>query len=295
VGFDVFAGAGAIKSTAADMLTYLDANLHPEKYATASDAANSPVATLPSAFAIDYELRVDAPPIGKIALAWFLDSDHNIWHDGGTGGYNSYAEFNLEKDRAIVVLYNRMSFAIPLFATRVGENVRELMSGEPSIPLDYISDDERQALIPPTFSENSIEGPYRCTLAAFPLPATIKDPFTNAASGDIHVTADGKGNLSDGTRVHHIQAPHLDLTCKLKMVSGRYSLTRDGTGTQTSSWKLVVDESPRGCFQFFSPARPPVTTDSELIVKDTEGKAFYTTSINPFAVLTTVCQREAAT
>jgi len=29
--FGVFAGTGALKSTASDMLTYLDANLHPEK------------------------------------------------------------------------------------------------------------------------------------------------------------------------------------------------------------------------------------------------------------------------
>ncbi len=33
---DVWAGEGALKSTASDMLTYLDANLRPEKYASTS-------------------------------------------------------------------------------------------------------------------------------------------------------------------------------------------------------------------------------------------------------------------
>ncbi len=53
---DAFAGAGAIKSTAADILTYLDANLHPDKYATGA-AADSPAATLPAAVALDHQVR----------------------------------------------------------------------------------------------------------------------------------------------------------------------------------------------------------------------------------------------
>jgi D-alanyl-D-alanine-carboxypeptidase/D-alanyl-D-alanine-endopeptidase len=69
-----FGGSGALKSTGADLLTYLDANLHPEKYA-AGAAAGSSAATLPRAFAIDHELRADAPTLGKIALAWAVDSD----------------------------------------------------------------------------------------------------------------------------------------------------------------------------------------------------------------------------
>jgi hypothetical protein len=92
---------------------------------------------------------------------------------------------------------------------------------------------------------------------------------------------------------HHTQDPQarLDLTCKLNLVSGNYSIKNDGTGTEQSAWKLVVDQSPRACFQSLSPARPPVTTDSELIVIDTSGKTTYSTSVNPYAVLSTVCQR----
>ena len=293
---DAFAGAGAIKSTAADLLTYLDGQLHPDKYATGA-AADSPAATLPAAVALDHQVRANVAVNGdtRIALAWFFNPKKGFYsHSGGTGGYGSTAAFSPAEDRAIVVLYNRDNTdpaASPL-AERVAENIAELMSGKPSIPLDFISEDERLVLVPSTFTDSSIQGPYHCTLTAFPLPATIKDPFKAAASGDIHSVADGKGKISDGTWVHHIPTPGRDLICKLKMVSGSYSVTPDGTGTERSSWKLVTEESPRGCFQFFSPARPPVTTDSEVIMADPAGKTFYSTSINRFAVLSSVCQSE---
>jgi serine-type D-Ala-D-Ala carboxypeptidase/endopeptidase len=293
---DAFAGAGAIKSTAADMLTYLDGHLHPDKYA-AGAIADSPAATLPAAVALDHQVRANVTVNGdtRIALAWFFNpKTGSYFHSGGTGGYRSLAGFNPAQDRAIVVLYNRdnQDPAAPQLVERVVENIDELMTGKPAIPLDFMSPDERLALTPSTFTNRSIQGPYHCTLTAFPLPATIKDPFNAAATGDIHVVADGKGKLSEGTWVHHIHSPGLDLTCKVKLVSGGYSVTPDGTGTENSSWKLVIEESPRRCFAFFSPARPPVTTDSELIMTDTTGKTFYSTSINRFAVLNTVCQSE---
>jgi serine-type D-Ala-D-Ala carboxypeptidase/endopeptidase len=295
---DAFAGAGAIKSTAADMLTYLDGNLHPDKYA-AGAAADSPAATLPAAVALDHQVRANVTVNGdtRIALAWgFTPKTGSYGHEGGTGGYRSLARFNPAQDRAIVVLYNRDNTdpAAPQLVERVVENIDELMTGKPSIPLDFISEEERLALVPSTFTDSSIQGPYHCTLTALPLPATIKDPFKAAATGDIHAVADGQGKLSEGTWVHHIPSPGHDLTCKLKMVSGSYSVTPNGTGTEHSSWKLVTEESPRACFQFFSPARPPVTTDSELIMTDPTGKTFYSTSINRFAVLSTVCQSERA-
>ena len=143
-----FGGSGALKSTAADLLIYLDANLHPEKYASGA-TAGSPAATLPAAFAIDHELRADVSTTGKVALAWFVDKDHNFAHNGGTTGYNCYVEFNPQNDRAIVALYNRgtQDLVGPIFfADRVAENVRELLSGKPSIKLDVLSDDDRAAL-----------------------------------------------------------------------------------------------------------------------------------------------------
>jgi serine-type D-Ala-D-Ala carboxypeptidase/endopeptidase len=294
---NAFSPAGAIKSTAADLLTYLDANLHPDRFAVGA-SAGSPAATLPVAVALDHQLRANIKLNGKlkIALAWFFDTKTGSFgHGGGTGGYTSQVQFNPEHDLGIVTLYNRenMDITAPEFAERLNDNILQLMTGKPAIPVDYISRDERIALTPPNFTNSSIQGPYHCTLTAFALPSAIQQPFRPAASGDIHIVA-GDGRLSAGTWVHHIQDPqaHIDLICKLNLVSGNYSIRSDGTGTEQSSWKLAVDQSPHACFQFFSPARPPVTTDSELIVTDTSGKSTYSTSVNPYAVLSTVCQRE---
>lgn len=149
---DVFAGAGAIKSTAADMLTYLDGNLHPDKYASGA-VADSPAATWPAAVALDHQVRANVTANGntKIALAWFFNpKGESYFHSGGTGGYRSHVAFDPSQDRAIVVLYNRdnMDPAAPQLVERVVDNIDELMTGKPSIPLDFVSENERRALMP---------------------------------------------------------------------------------------------------------------------------------------------------
>jgi D-alanyl-D-alanine-carboxypeptidase/D-alanyl-D-alanine-endopeptidase len=53
---DAFAGAGAIRSTAGDMLTYLEAQLHPEKI----PVNHSGGAALAAALAQSHDLRADA-------------------------------------------------------------------------------------------------------------------------------------------------------------------------------------------------------------------------------------------
>jgi len=146
--FDVLAGAGAIRSTADDMLTYLDANLHPEKYAKGA-AAGSPAASLPAAIALDHQVRAQVGENASIALAWLFDPKTQSYsHEGLTAGYGSLAQFTPERDRAIVVLYNRLEFSFgPMrFPQRVAENVSQLMSGQPSIPLDVLSADDRASL-----------------------------------------------------------------------------------------------------------------------------------------------------
>jgi len=93
---DALAGAGAIRSTAADMLTFLEAQLHPEKFPT-----------LAAAIAQTHELRADAGPGMHIGLAWLqVDKDGYYWHNGGTGGYSSYAFFDPKNDCAAIVLFN---------------------------------------------------------------------------------------------------------------------------------------------------------------------------------------------
>ena len=50
-----------------------------------------------------------------IGMAWILDQENGvIWHNGGTGDYNSYLGFNPETGTAVVVLSNLPpSYRIP--------------------------------------------------------------------------------------------------------------------------------------------------------------------------------------
>ncbi len=96
------AGAGALRSTVEDMLRFMAAQLNP----TASTLArNMQIAHAPHNY---------IAPGMKIGLAWhvFLRPDRQIhWHNGGTGGYRSWAGFDLKNNRAAVILTNSGSQA----------------------------------------------------------------------------------------------------------------------------------------------------------------------------------------
>ena len=132
---DALAGAGAIRSTAADMLTYLQANLHPDKLpSTVTQTPNGK--TLPAALAQCHELRADALPGMRIALAWLYVADTgSYWHNGGTGGYSSFAFFNPKADYAVVVLMNTSGN----FADRLGQHIAQRLAGKPAISLGTVT------------------------------------------------------------------------------------------------------------------------------------------------------------
>ena len=73
--------AGALRSTADDMLRYLSAQLNPDD------------TELAEAIRMTHVLRDD--PKLTIGLGWMrLDKPHRLWwHNGGTGGYRSFAGF----------------------------------------------------------------------------------------------------------------------------------------------------------------------------------------------------------
>jgi CubicO group peptidase (beta-lactamase class C family) len=91
------AGAGALRSTADDLLRFLEANLG---------------AGPGTALALSHEERFRAGPQGpRIGLGWHLtpllsNGKTMIWHNGGTGGYRSFAGFVKETRTAVAVLAN---------------------------------------------------------------------------------------------------------------------------------------------------------------------------------------------
>ena len=95
---DALAGAGAIRSTALDMLRFADANLHPER---------GPLQRA-MAFAQRERAPAGAPQMG-IGLNWLsmrVGADTVVWHNGGTGGYRSYLGLLPSRKMAVVVLTN---------------------------------------------------------------------------------------------------------------------------------------------------------------------------------------------
>jgi CubicO group peptidase (beta-lactamase class C family) len=124
---DALAGAGAIRSTAGDMMKYLEANLHPEKYAALSGA-----------LALSHRLRDDANGGQQIALAWAYGADSGTyWHNGASTGFTSHAFFNPRADCAAVVLVN--SGPNPLLSPDViADHIRQRFTGKPALSLDTV-------------------------------------------------------------------------------------------------------------------------------------------------------------
>jgi CubicO group peptidase (beta-lactamase class C family) len=121
---DALAGAGALRSTAGDMLTYLEAQIHPEKHPTLAPALD-----------LSHGLRAQTTPGRQIALAWQFDTKSGIFeHGGATAGYTSYAFFDPKNDCAAIVLMNTgPNLALP--ADRLGAYVRQRLAGLPAVTL----------------------------------------------------------------------------------------------------------------------------------------------------------------
>jgi D-alanyl-D-alanine-carboxypeptidase/D-alanyl-D-alanine-endopeptidase len=129
--FTALAGAGAIRSTAADMLSFLEAQLHPDRVKGRTAEAK----TLPAALAASHEVRADVGGGMHIALNWFrIDESGRYWHNGATGGFSSFAAFDLEKDFAVIVLCN-CSVDDGSFADDLGKHVVQRLTGAPAVTL----------------------------------------------------------------------------------------------------------------------------------------------------------------
>jgi len=92
------AGAGALRSTANDMLTFLAANLGYVK---------SPLA--PAMAAMLKVRRPTGMPGLEIALGWHIrtiDDKEIVWHNGGTGGFRSFMGFDPAARTGVVALSN---------------------------------------------------------------------------------------------------------------------------------------------------------------------------------------------
>ena len=118
------AGGGAILSTPNDMLKYVEANLHPEKYGPLSGALG-----------LSHQLRDRANAGQQIALAWAYAADSGTyWHNGATAGFTSHAFFNPRENYAAVVLMNSGPNTL-LSPDAIAEHIQQRLSGQPAVSL----------------------------------------------------------------------------------------------------------------------------------------------------------------
>ncbi len=88
------AGAGGIRSTVADMMLFLKANLA------------GGMRPIDVALAAAREVRYTPPEPGaqRMGLGWHISAPGVHWHNGQTGGYHSFAAVDTAGGRAVVVL-----------------------------------------------------------------------------------------------------------------------------------------------------------------------------------------------
>jgi serine-type D-Ala-D-Ala carboxypeptidase/endopeptidase len=93
------AGAGALRSTANDLLTFLAAFLKP-----------TPQPLAPAMRSLLAVRRETPAPNLEIALGWHVTKLHDgreiAWHNGGTGGYRSFMGYDAKNGTGVVVLSN---------------------------------------------------------------------------------------------------------------------------------------------------------------------------------------------
>ena len=120
---DALAGAGAIYSTAADMLTYLEANLNAEG----------------RAFAESHGLRGEIGRGMQIALAWLYDTEDGVyWHNGAISGYTAHAFFHPKGRYAAVVLVNNGIGGMP-YADLISRYLRDGLAGAPTVSMASVA------------------------------------------------------------------------------------------------------------------------------------------------------------
>ena len=94
---DALAGAGALHSSASDMLRYLAQQL---------DTVSGPLAR---AVELGRRPRATFAAGVRMALGWFIVrpmSQPAWWHNGGTGGFRSFAAFDADRALGVVILSN---------------------------------------------------------------------------------------------------------------------------------------------------------------------------------------------
>jgi serine-type D-Ala-D-Ala carboxypeptidase/endopeptidase len=235
------AGAGAIRSTANDMLRYLRANMGIDR--------------TPLADAMRYaqQPRRDISPIHRIGLAWATAAKGITWHNGGTGGYRSFLGFDADRHKGVIVLTNTATDVDDLGIATLLESV-PLASASKAIVLPVTELEEyvgTYKLADQLLVKMFLHGDQLFTQAtgeqAFPLfPSAKNEFFANVGLIRISFTRDDKG-IVIGMVIHQHgdhTAPKLGLTgspAEPKETALSQTTLQDYVGQYQFSFGAVLD------------------------------------------------------
>jgi serine-type D-Ala-D-Ala carboxypeptidase/endopeptidase len=133
--FAALAGAGAIRSTADDMLLYLKANMGIDR------------SLLFPAMKLAQTPRRDIGNSVRIGLAWMTTDKGIVWHNGQTAGYASFLGFTADGRRGVVIMTNT--------AAAVDDLGFAALDADASLAPTY------QAIAMPSASLDEYEGTYK--------------------------------------------------------------------------------------------------------------------------------------
>ena len=202
-------GAGAIRSTANDMLKFLSAWL---------GYTQSPLAA-----AMKTQLATRRPttiPDMDIALGWHIQKKYDreiVWHNGGTGGYHSFVGFDLKSRTGVVVLSNS--------ANDIDDIGRHLMDARFELAKMVAPREHKEIMVDPKIFD-ALAGKYQLA------PGFI-----------LTVTREGDGLFTQATGQGKIQIyPESETEYFLKVTDAQITFVKDDQGKFS---KLILHQMGR--------------------------------------------------
>lgn len=194
---DALAGAGAIRSSANDMLGFVEANL----------ATDGPLRE-----SLDFAMKIRHTPEGggpSVGLGWHAGTDgKGRWHNGQTGGYHAFLALDREKKIGVVVLSNTAVMKVD----QLGQSIAKLLAGEkvevPSLREEVVIDpavlDDYPGTyrLAPTFAITITREKSRLHLQATGQPRVVLYAggddvfFLRVVKAEVHFVRDEEGKVT---------------------------------------------------------------------------------------------------
>jgi hypothetical protein len=120
-----------------------------------------------------------------------------------------------------------------------------------AVPAGYVNAED-------VVGHDAFKGTFSCGVTLYILPRTRDETPMVTGQGEMEITADGNGKLVRGTLTERIaddtHRPSGIDVCTFTLISGSYSIDRDGNGTSSARWALGANDTAH-CTNFIPGAK----------------------------------------